>query len=169
MCVVDPHKWSCAHGRCNQQGNLKLQSSFVKLLLTQLVKRFPAFTKCKGSTTCWIWSSHCREYEEYLFCNVTPCIKIKTLLAFRRNILPQSSRSKSKQNTILSACFLLRFLFDLEDGGSMFLQNSVYLYQTAWCHIPEDSTLCFKTLSKTLSLLLGSSSHCRNLLRQNQF
>jgi hypothetical protein len=106
MCVVDHHKWSCAHGRCDQQGNLKLQSSFVKLLLTQLVKKFPAFTKPKGSTTCWIWSSHCRDYEEYLFWNVTPCIKIKIDKLFGRTycLSLQGQRVNKTLYFLLASC-----------------------------------------------------------------
>jgi hypothetical protein len=47
---------------------------------------------------------------------------------FRRNISPPSSGSKNKlSRALLATCFhagfLLVLLFDLEDGGDMFLRN----------------------------------------------
>jgi hypothetical protein len=62
-----------------------------------------------------------------LFSNVTSCSLLHVHQLFGGLLLA-------------AGCFFV-LLFDCEDGSSTFLRKAVHFYQTAWCHILDDSIL----------------------------
>jgi hypothetical protein len=69
-----------------------------------------------------------KKTKSSIFWDITAVLSVESHLTFRRNMLPQSSRSRKKRSkNLLGTClyggFLLGLFFDSEDGGDMFLRN----------------------------------------------
>jgi hypothetical protein len=86
-----------------------------------------------------------------IFWGITPCVPLKANRRFDRthrlHLHNRINRIRYQRECTQLATFfqasIFLGLFDTEDGGDMFLRNSIDFQRTTWRYIPDDSNLAY--------------------------